>query len=137
MNYINLQWNLSQRSITFEICMIKTVEPVLKDTPAIGHKNMVSRHMRQVVFGDRLIYTCTLKCRTFCQELMVFQDRWSLMAVVSQDRFHCTLVLNMLKDHMPVMLEADPTFQCAWCSSACLTMLIRHQVLPDWGTAFL
>ena len=31
-----------------------------------------------------------LKCRTFCQDYLVFQGRWSLMAVVSQDRFHCS-----------------------------------------------
>ncbi len=31
----------------------------------------------------------TLKCMTFCQEYLVFQDRSSLMAVVPQDKFHC------------------------------------------------
>ncbi len=30
-----------------------------------------------------------LKCRNFCQEYLVFQDGWSLFAVVSQDRLHC------------------------------------------------
>ncbi len=59
-----------------------TVEPVLKDHPR-GHTNVVSE---DGVFGGRFnsieIYTC--------QEYLVFQDRWSFMAVVSQDRFHCT-----------------------------------------------
>ena len=32
-----------------------------------------------------------LKCRSFCQKCAVCQDRWCLMAVVSQDRFHCSL----------------------------------------------
>ena len=32
-----------------------------------------------------------LKCRSFCQKSVVFQDRWSLMAVVSQDRFYYTI----------------------------------------------
>ncbi len=31
-----------------------------------------------------------LECET-CQEYVVLQDRWSFMAVVSQDRFHCIL----------------------------------------------
>ncbi len=32
-----------------------------------------------------------LKYRAFCQKCVVFEDRWSLMAVVSQDRFHCIM----------------------------------------------
>ncbi len=31
----------------------------------------------------------SLTCRTYCQKYAVLHDRWSLMAVVSQDRFHC------------------------------------------------
>ncbi len=57
------------------------VEPVLKDH-LNDHKNILSR---QLVTGS-----LTLKCRTFCQKLVVLQDRWSLMAVVFQDRFHST-----------------------------------------------
>ena len=34
-----------------------------------------------------------LKSGTFCQEYVVLKDRWSLMPVVSQDRFHCTLFI--------------------------------------------
>ena len=59
------------------------LETVLKDHP-IGYTNMVSQDRWFLVPSS-----ITLKCRTFCQEYLVFQDRWSLMAVVSQDRFHC------------------------------------------------
>ncbi len=38
-----------------------------------------------------------LKCGTFCQEYVVLQDRWSLMAVVSQDRFHCIMVASAIR----------------------------------------
>ncbi len=62
-----------------------TVEPFLKDC-LTGHKKAVSQKTFSLVTGKRKI---TLKCRTFCQEYLVFQDGWSLMAVVSQDRFHC------------------------------------------------
>ncbi len=60
-----------------------TVEPVLKDR-SIGHKNMVSQDRWSLVTGS-----VALKCGTFCQEYVVLQHRWSLMAVVSQDRFDC------------------------------------------------
>ncbi len=46
---------------------------------------MVSRDRWSLVTGS-----FTLKCVTFCQKLVVLQGRWSLMTVVSQDRFHCT-----------------------------------------------
>ncbi len=29
------------------------------------------------------------KCRNFCLECLVFQNRWSVMAVISPDRFYC------------------------------------------------
>ncbi len=61
-----------------------TVEPILKDHP-IGHTNVVSLH--SLVTGS-----ITLKCSIFLQEYLVFQDRWPLMVVVSQDRFHCTRI---------------------------------------------
>ncbi len=67
-----------------------TVEPILKNYP-IGHKNMVSQDKWFLVTGS-----FTLKCRTFCQELVVLQDRWSLMAVVSQNRFHCMCLCVLL-----------------------------------------
>ncbi len=35
-----------------------------------------------------------LKCRFFCQTYGVFQDRWSLVPVVSQDRFHCNTYMG-------------------------------------------
>ncbi len=60
---------------------------VLKDRP-IRHKNMVSQDRWSLVTGS-----FTLKCVT-CPKLVVLQDsRWSLMTVVSQDRFHCIVVL--------------------------------------------
>ncbi len=37
-----------------------------------------------------MIASVILKCRSYCRKCVVCQDRWSLMAVVSQDRFHCT-----------------------------------------------
>ncbi len=43
---------------------------------------------RQVVSGDRFSY---IECGSFCRKCMVCQGRWSLMAVVSQDRFQCNL----------------------------------------------
>ncbi len=72
------------------LCFITTVETVLKDHP-IGHKNMGSEDRWSLVTGS-----FTLKCRTFCQKLIVFQDRWFLMAVVSQDRLHCSVLLVVL-----------------------------------------
>ncbi len=60
-----------------------TVEPVLEDHP-MGHKNVVSQDRWSLVTG-----LTTMKCMTLCQEYLVFQDRWSLMAVVFQDRFYC------------------------------------------------
>ncbi len=58
-----------------------TVEPVLKYCPT-DHNNMVS-------YGPNGNRSVTLKFGTFCQNYAVLQDRWSLTAVVSQDRFHC------------------------------------------------
>ena len=63
-----------------------TVEPVLKDHP-IGHENMVSQDRWSLVTGQ-----FTLKSRVFCPKLLVLQERWSLLAVVSQDRFYCTSI---------------------------------------------
>ena len=64
------------------------LEPVLTNHP-IGHKNMISQDRWSLVTG-----WFTLKCKTFCPKLVVLQDRWSLMAVVSQDRFHCIHILT-------------------------------------------
>ncbi len=61
-----------------------TVEPVSKDRH-IAHKNMVSQDGRTLVTGSFYIEIS----RTFCQNLLVLQDR-SLIAVVFKDRFHCT-----------------------------------------------
>ncbi len=45
---------------------------------------MVSQGRWSLVAGSVI-----LKCETFCQEYVVLQDRWSFMAVVSQDIFQC------------------------------------------------
>ncbi len=71
-----------------------TVEPVLKDR-LICHKNRVSQDRWSLVTGS-----ITLKCRTSWQEYVVLQDMWSFMAVVSQDRFHCTSVYNTSNQHL-------------------------------------
>ncbi len=60
------------------------VAPILKDYP-ISHKDMLFQDMWSLVSGSLLKY------RTFCQKLRVLQDRWSLMAVVSQDRLTVAL----------------------------------------------
>ena len=65
-------------------CVTYTVEPILKDHP-FGHRHRVSQDRWSFVTG-----LFALKCRTFYQKYEVSQDRWSLMAVVAQDRFHCT-----------------------------------------------
>ncbi len=65
---------------------VNAVEPVLKDHP-IGHKNVVSQDRWPLVTGS-----ITLKCGTFCQEYLVFKDRWSFMVLVSQDRFYCNVI---------------------------------------------
>ncbi len=57
----------------------------MKDHP-IGHKKW-SQDRWSLVTGS-----ITLKCGTFCQEYLLFQDRWSFKAVVSQDRFYCICV---------------------------------------------
>ena len=59
-----------------------TVEPVLK-----AH----SQNRWSLMTG-----LITLRCRTCCHKYLVFQDRWSLMAVVSQDMFHCTNLVGLV-----------------------------------------
>ena len=74
-----------------------TVEPVLKDH-LICLKSAVSQDRWSLATGS-----CTLKCVTFCQKLVVIQDRWFLMAVVSQDRFHCSSWSYLV--HLPILLS--------------------------------
>ncbi len=61
-----------------------TVKPFLKDHP-MGHTNVVSEDRWSLVAGS-----ITLQYRTFSPKYLVFQDRWSFIAVVSQEMFHCT-----------------------------------------------
>ncbi len=81
-----------------------TVQSPLRDC-SIRHKNVVSQDRLFLVTGSVI-----LKCRNFSQEYLVFQDRWFLMAVVSQDRCHCnpkgsfisrTIVHNFI--HIPCL----------------------------------
>ena len=60
-----------------------TVEPVLIDHP-ICHKNVVCQDRWSLVTGSVI-----LKCWSFYRKCVVCQDRLSLMALVSEDRFHC------------------------------------------------
>ncbi len=52
----------------------------------------------------------TLKSRVFCPKLVVLQDRWSLLAVVSQDRFymykHQTCCIGCLRFEFPEVCVA-------------------------------
>ncbi len=59
-----------------------TAETVLKHCP-IGYKNIIFQGGWLSAMGS-----AALKCGTFCQEYAVLQDRWSLIAVASQGRFH-------------------------------------------------
>ncbi len=63
-------------------CVQCTVEPLLKDHP-IGLKNVVCQDRWSLVTSSVI-----LKCKSFCQKCMICQHGCSLMAVVSQDRFH-------------------------------------------------
>ena len=51
-----------------------------------------------------------LKSMIFCQGYVIFQDRWSLTAVVCQDRFHCNRKINTLAmaDILPAMFFNNP-----------------------------
>ncbi len=102
-----------------------TVEPVLKDHP-IGHTNVVSQDRWSLVTGS-----ITLKCRTFCQVQLVFQDRWTLMAVVSHDWFHCTGAV-LFADLYPTLPE--PCYNSNSFSCWCLTLLLNQPSYPTQQT---
>ncbi len=57
------------------------------ERPAHHHKNVVSQDRESLVTGS-----ITFKCRTFSLEYLVFQGMLSLIAVASQDRFHCRII---------------------------------------------
>ncbi len=58
------------------------------ERPPIGYKNRVSQGRWSLGTGS-----ITLKCRSsICQNLVILQDRWSLMAVVSKDRSSCIII---------------------------------------------
>ena len=52
---------------------------------------------RQVGFGDRFNYI--EKYLIFCQGYVVFQDGWYFTAVVSQERFHRTVIAVQVAWH--------------------------------------
>ena len=82
-----LDHNLDQREHDLYEC--NTVEPVLQDH-IMGHTIVASEDRWALVTGSiTLKYTHDIVLSTFCQKYLVFQDRWSFMAVVSHDRFHC------------------------------------------------
>ncbi len=98
-------------------------EPVLKDHP-IGYTNMVSQERWSLVTGS-----ISLKCRTFWQEYLVFQDRSSLMAVVSQYRFHCTSMNKDIKKGVTVCFSRP--FE-PWRTIIYRTMKKRRGSSPGW-----
>ncbi len=61
----------------------------------IDHKDVVCQ--RQIASGDR--FSFILKCRSFCKKCVVCQDRWSLMAMVSEHSFHCIIKLSWKTTH--------------------------------------
>ena len=74
------------------LCQLRvTLKPLLKDHP-IAHTHVVSQ-VRWSLVTDSV----TLKCRSFYLECVVFQDRWSVMTVVSQDKFYC---IHDLRTHL-------------------------------------
>ncbi len=75
-----------------------------------------------VVSQDRcflLIGSVTLKCRTFRLVCVVSQDRWSVMAVVSQERRFCIIAAN-LWTHEDITLQFLLLYMCQWISRVTL-----------------
>ncbi len=102
------------------------VETVLKDHP-IGHKSVVSQDRWPLLTGS-----ITLKCSAFCQEYLAFQDRWSLMAVVAQDRFHCTIFSAMVPDWEQVVCQVFIYVSTSVCY--CILLSLMCQVYKMYPT---
>ncbi len=105
----------------FEFCsplyLIPTVESASK-TCLIGHKYVLRRVL---VVGPMIIKTCS--------EGMVFQDKWSLMAVVSPDNFYCTSELG----HILIFLFYYSTFSFNVFSRHCFILHIScKQPAAKW-----
>ena len=83
------------------------MEPVLKDHP-MGHTDVVSQDWWSLATGSIYIGMWDLYTRniqgSLYQEYLAFQDRGSLMAVVSEDRFYCNKVKNFSLKHMRSIL---------------------------------
>ena len=88
-----------------------TVEPVLKDC-LIGHKNKVSQDRWSLVTGS-----FTLKCKT-CQSVVVLQDRWSVVAVISQGKFSSTPLDAKIHHVIQCIIDTRSRFMFTWiCQS--------------------
>ena len=107
-----IQWNLSW-----------------KTAPLAIKVSLGSQHRWTLVTGS-----ITLKFRTFwtfCQKYLVFQDRWSLMAVLFQDRFHCISWLNKgMFNSLFVSSYICGLSICGigsefWCIYTCFTRIIN------------
>ncbi len=64
-----------------------------KDNP-FPNKNVLPPDRLTLVTGSIL-----LNRKSLWQKILIFQNRWSLMAVVSLDRFHCTCVFIIPGQH--------------------------------------
>ncbi len=115
-----------------------TVEPVLKDHPT-GHKNVACQDKWSLVTGSVI-----LTSRSFCQNCVVCQDRWSLMAVVSQDRFHCNKkyqcsLLNWCISWYScnggcIITRVDCVYMCIY-SSDIITLWLLHSCVMMYSNA--
>ncbi len=78
----------------------------------------------------------TLKYRTSCQEYLTYEGRWSFMAVVPQDRFHCLysiLISSYQRPGDPSVYQTAPTLQAIHCGNmdkGWIRFWIQRQV-PD------
>ncbi len=103
-----------------------TMEPVLKDHP-MGHIIVVSPDTWSLVTGS-----ITLKYGIFCQEYLVFQDRWSFMAVVSKDRLYCSLKIKGGKLDGPLYMCNQSASSTAFPVKWRTVSLWPTSSLPQW-----
>ncbi len=88
-------------------CLWGTVEPVLKDHTS-GLTNVVSQVRWSLVTGS-----VTLKCRTFCQDYLAFQDGWSVKRGFTV--FLLPLAITTWS-HLPLLVPVCPCHvSCPFC----------------------